>query len=1107
MSRTPEQLKAIGHDGGNIVVSASAGSGKTSVMIERFVRLVLDKKATVREILAVTFTKLAAEEMKSRLYSALKDRIAEGKDAEYIKSQLDEISLANVSTVHSFCTNVIRRYYYLAEVDPSFSIADESISDQLKTRAINETFTDLYEEKNEDFFTLVRTFLSRRNDGALRSLVLSVYKFASAAAYPEKFYDSACSAYSEEGLKNAENGLIAAYIEELDTLFGEFASIKKRCGESGETKYDDYISALVDSFERFKKAGAAGAETFVSEKYKKPRKDSKKDGEFLLAVSDEIGAITKKISDVKDKISEIFAMPDNERLNEELKTGELLKKLVWLVRRFSSAYDALKRERNVLDFSDLEHFTLKILEDAEAREEIASSFKYIFVDEYQDTNDAQETIFLKIARDNLFIVGDVKQCIYAFRGSKPDIFTKKIEGATKEEFVDLGCNFRSAKAVVDAVNNVFSRVMKKDTAGVSYADNPMKYGGLYPEEAGEAEIRYIEREDTAVTAIDGVYSVKKHLGLRSERVASARAREIVKIVEDNVGKEYHDRSGAKKTLGYKDFTIVTRNNDYEDIAEELARVGISVSGEKENAITDYSEIALAVDILTTIRTRAKDDAALFSCLKSGMCGLDDKTICEIVGKYRDVDFHEAVRCYSENESDSVAKKLAEFYEYINKLTVLSAVEGCATLLRRVIIDKRLDLSLLSGKRGKIKVKRLERFLSGLSAGGTEYSLGEFVSNKECILKNIKVSDGAGEDSVRIMSIHKSKGLEAPVVILAGIDKKFFKRSASEPIYMHSVYGLGINRGDVGTKTKYASVIRKFIGLNKKREQRLEEMRLLYVAMTRAEVKLFIVTEEPIAKAVGFSEVESIRDFLSTDDMPVVTVKESELTVDKALAERPPVLDKIDEKLKKEIEKNLSFVYPHEDEKRLSLKRTVTEVSRSAHEEESEPRVLPIFGDTDIEHGVAYHKFLQYSALDPEGVDDDIARLIGDGVMTEKETEELDKEKLRRILSSGALVKLDGYTLYREKPFIVGIPPELAGEKGESPILLQGVIDLLAVKGEQAVIVDYKYSSAGAETLRTRYGKQLDLYSFAVEKITGKKVCAAYIFNINTGEAVDCLEAI
>ena len=1098
MSRTVSQLKAIGVNEGNVVVTASAGSGKTSVMIDRFIRLVLDKKAEVDEILAVTFTRLAASEMKTRLAKALRENIAAGREVDYLKRQFEKLPTANISTVDSFCNTVVKRYFYVVDVDPSFSIADETTVGEIQSFVMDELFADLYERGDEDFLNLVRIFSSSRKDAQLKNIVNKLFDFVRSEKDGDEFFRRALALYTVSGVKTAENRLIALYFDRIANQTRLLENYLDSFRKSGLYKYVPFLESYLSAFNARREEGSEAAlRSFFENRSKKPNKSEKDDpaeiefSEFFTKTFND-----DRLKKIKKSFYDTFYDSPELRLEKSLKAGETLRALVSLTKEFGERYAAEKTERGLLDYADLEHKTYEILQNKDALEEISGSFKYIFVDEYQDTNGVQEAIFSLLERDNLFIVGDVKQSIYGFRGSDPQIFSDRVEKGRGEK-IDLAENFRSTKTVVEAVNRVFSRIMTADS-GVQYAKKQMIYGDLYPNEPGYASLQFTEKDKKSKERTKGVYSVRKHLAMKRSDVTCGRHSLVRRIVEENVGASFTDRTGKRRIAGFNDILIVSRTTNYDDVVNELIRSGIPVSSEAEKSAVNYYEISLAVDILTSVYTRCRDDAALVSVLKSRIAGVDDGELLRIRRSDDKADFHEAAANYPTTHSDALAKKLTSAFSYMERLFVLSAVEGCGKLLSRVVEETSLAVDILKMPCGKIRMSRLERFIGGFLSGGDDIMLGDFMENKAPVFEK-KSALISGDDSVRIMTIHKSKGLEAPIVIVIGTNYEINGNNKCEKVLKNRSLGVAVNYYDLKEKTREKTIIRRFIEEETYLQTTYEEARLMYVALTRAEIKLYVVVEGALSDSAYLDPVR-LKDFFNKNDMTYVERARDELVSPTVVTQRQLLLGGADEDLVRAIERRINYSYPYENDAALSLKRTVTDVN--SKERELAPAAPVVHGETDEKRGNAYHRFLELCSLDGSLVESDVSRLVEEGKLSREDADELDDDKLKRVLALGVFDMLKGRDIYREAPFIVNVPASAVGERGDGEVLLQGIVDLFAVRGDDVIIVDYKYSSKGEQALKATYKKQLDLYALAIERALGKHVSARFIVNVNTATVVE-----
>ena len=460
MALKSEQSFVINHNDGNILVSASAGSGKTFVMIERLIRLVLEKKATIKQMLAVTFTESAAFEMKEKLKEAFSKKLGEDTSAcEYLSEQMSDISNADICTLHAFCARLIRSYFYLAGVSPDYTICDEAQSATLKTESINKVFRKCYEEKEQWFTLLVDKFSKKRQDKSLKELVIRLFDYSNVYNDSNEFFANTYAtlqsnnfASLKKAYKSYLDKLLKVEKEKIYKSLMYFTSLNLKKGVTYIKEVLSIINIIIEGDLYIVKSPVISFPV-VS---------------FERNLSDEAKSFKKLATDAVDSVKAILKRYNKHLESEEkdlLKQEQSLnicKDISKLIDMFKNEYEELKREENLLDFSDLEHYAIKILRDEKAGKDISSRYKFVFVDEYQDINEAQEEIITRLSNDNLFMVGDVKQSIYGFRGCKPEIFEQKMENmkANNQTTVKLNYNFRSAPSVIGMVNNIFSYVVK-----------------------------------------------------------------------------------------------------------------------------------------------------------------------------------------------------------------------------------------------------------------------------------------------------------------------------------------------------------------------------------------------------------------------------------------------------------------------------------------------------------------------------------------------------------------------------------------------------------------------------------------------------------------------
>ena len=1127
---TPDQRKAVIAEGRNVLVSASAGSGKTFVMIERVIRLIVEGKAEVGEILAVTYTTAAAEEMKQKLVKAIIAEINAGRDVARFRKALSEVPTASISTFHSFCANLIRTYFYALDVDPSVSVADENQAGELKNKALDSLFESLYETRDEDFLYLVRIMGRSRGDDSLKETVKKLYEFASSEKSAEEFLTKAAENITEKSFYKSENelyGIFAAYIKELIRIGENLTSL---AANYGYTVYVEYVGELLVKLKTCLNAKdfrslikAAGLSV-----PKAPRTTSK-DDEDLAAYKGKLEYFKKKCKDVYDDIREASPNDDEEKdLSEYLSTARATKALCRLTIDFGKEYARLKADAAALDFADLEHFAYRLLsENPDVLSAVKQKYKYVFADEYQDVNGIQEAILSLISSDNAFMVGDVKQSIYAFRGCNPDIIAAKFERYERGEgeTVSLDANFRSTDAVLAAVNKTFSPIMTKDFGGTDYKNNPMTGSGKYPQGYGETILIEIPEAEKEKTIKGGVYDIVDDVNAPAPKAAFAEGAVVANIVRKEAGGKVYDlKAKREREVTPKDFAVLTRNSSGfpTEIVRHLKRNDIPVSSSAKNPVGDYPEIKLLKDLLKII-VRFADDAPLFACLKSAIGGVSEAEAAEIKraayaaitsdtgdkpAATKKPTFADCYRWYLlSGEDENIRNKLKNFDEYISKIRLLSGFENAGEILSRVLSETGLDLEILSQKNGEIRLSRVERFIAEAGSGENGLSVSKFLTRAESDDGDVSVGSSDGDDSVTVTSMHASKGLEYPIVILAGLGKRFNLDDTKKEILTDRYEGIALKFYDEESKRTKITLPRAAFKERARLNAIKEEMRVFYVAMTRAECKLYLVTSEPVEENDDFTSIlfaNKFSDFIKTkyfdkkitaDDTEIGDVEDvREVYISK---DRPALTDLI--------RKNLSFIYPYEEDVNLPVKRAVTSLAEDATTDDDEMTEIRLPVDkTTRERGIAYHAFLQHADSFYEDAGVLLEKIKTGKKLTDEQLALLSEEKLRKILRAPLFEEIRGYKFYKEQPFIAQMAAnEISNTNATGDVLVQGIIDLLAVKGDKAIIVDYKYSKKSISHLKETYAYQLALYKKAVEKTLKLKVEKTILFNLNTVESIPC----
>ncbi len=1108
---TASQTSAIHHENGNLLISASAGSGKTFVMISRIISLILEGKAKVDEILAVTYTRLAAEEMKQKLVKALIDAINSGKDRERLMTALNDVANADISTFHSFLIRLLRSSFFAIGIDPLFKIADDTDAETLKKRAIDRLFDDKYSDGDENFYYLTRIFRKYRADKNLKDEIFRIYEFASAEAEPNGFLLK-MKEVSEEKYKFYSDGLLDIYKRKLSALCELVENVKENAEKFDLKKYADYAETLINGM----KIALSAENTdklclFADGSLGRMPTISNKD-EITTKIGDKLKKIKENLAKLYGDIRDTFSKPDLKETY--LKSGNAVKALCDLTIEFAEYYHREKRNENLLDYADLEHLSYKLLtENEQVRQEIKNKYKYIFADEYQDVNGVQEAILNLIGSDNVFMVGDVKQSIYAFRGCNPDIFSAKYgeyEKSSGGTALALDKNFRSSDKILSYVNNIFSFVMTKEFGGVDYKSNPMTGGdGVFDEDNG-VTLHIIEGKKQQAAEPEGVYEVIKAYENRDEDEDFYEGIVTAKIIAEELNKKVYDpKSEEFRQVNLSDIAVLSRDSSgfTNRLLKELAKLGVPATSEAETKITDYPEIQILISVLELIAFYA-DDVPLATVLKSSIGSLTEKDLAEIRRPYqkKDKTFSECVNAYMESGEDETLKnKLAAFKKYFEKVRLLSELMSAGELLTLIMEETGLDLEILGMPLGAIRLERVDKFISASVSNGKALSSVEFLNRIRSAPDKIKMTAKSGSETVRVMSMHASKGLEFPIVIVVGAKKQFSSLDINAEISLSRNDGIAVKYYDEDTKTSRETISRKYFKETAKLNRTKEEARVFYVALTRAKTRLHIVCDceiEDEPTKYRLLTAGKFSDFLSKKEATVITYDKDDLGKEDRLKKDRILIGKGDEELTDKILSNISFVYPFEQECHLQAKSTVTEIAAKNRKEilSEEPFTL---NSSSTDRGNAYHKFMQYCDFSQKSADNELIRLLSENLISDSEQKLIDKSSLDKVLNLGVFKEISDCELYREQPFVVPLKARDIGEgTSERELLVQGVIDLLAVRENEAIIIDYKTSYHNSERLKADYSAQLNLYALAVEKALKLKVKKKLIINLLTGETVE-----
>ncbi|MEG2438671.1 MAG: helicase-exonuclease AddAB subunit AddA [Lachnospiraceae bacterium] len=866
VSWTKEQQQVISLRNRNILVSAAAGSGKTAVLVERIIhRLTEENPIDVDNLLVVTYTEAAAAEMKERIRDAIEKKLEQHPENEHLQKQATLVHNASITTIHSFCLSVIKEHFHSIDLDPSFRIAEEGELKLLKHDVLLQVIEDGYEEGTEDFLAFVECFATGKNDKKIEELILQLYEFSKSNLDPEKWLDNCRKVYQVSNVKDMEQlpflQLGLSYIRDgiKDAINDLELGMNVCYQENGPIMY---LSAIQSDLSLLKKMEAAEdyQELYIQfQNINWERLASNRSKTVLPELADLVKNLRSQAKNTIDTINELYFYQSPEELRKDMKSSQnTVEVLCRLVIQFSEAFAAQKARKNIIDFGDMEQFALRILtrrDDGElvpspVAKEYQRRFKEVMIDEYQDSNLIQEAILTSVSQTsqgghNIFMVGDVKQSIYRFRLSRPELFMEKFYHYSTEDSleqrIDLHKNFRSRGEVLDSVNFIFKQIMTKKMGGIEYDDKAALYVG--------ADYEARPGNETEVLLVDTKSSLEEVETDETSRELEARAvaRRIKELVHSH--QVLDKKTGTYRGIRYSDIVILTRSlKGWTDVfAKVLNKEGIpTYTGSKEGYF-ESREIALLLDYLK-ILDNPRQDLPLTAVLSSMFGGLTSEELAHIKSSYLHLKFHEAVMAYATEKKESpIGVKLCAFLEQAQGFRLAVPYTAIHQLLWRIMEQTGYGYyvaALPGGEQRKANVDMLVE--KAISFETTSYKgLFNFVRYIEQ-LKKYEIDYGEAnissekDNTVRLMSIHKSKGLEFPVVFVAGMSKLFNNKEAQGSIVIHPDLGIGIDAIDIERRTKSPTLIKKIIQKQVSLENRGEELRILYVALTRAKEKLITI---------------------------------------------------------------------------------------------------------------------------------------------------------------------------------------------------------------------------------------------------------------------------
>lgn len=1178
---TPAQQQAISCRGGTVLVSAAAGSGKTAVLVQRVIEILTDRENPVdaNKILVVTFSNAAAEEMKQRIQARLSELIAQNPTDVYLMRQKTLLSAAHISTVHSFCLDLVRANFQLLDIPSDFRLGSESEIKLLEEDIAQETIEQNYEDNDGRFSDLVELVSSGRDDSGLMNTLKRLYSFVRSHPFYRSWLDEKllmyddnipvgetvwgkvilsyavdAVSYAQSQLRRAIDEMKGDSVMEkayLTAFESDLAMVENLHYQLNVGSWDD-ICKLLDRFS-FQRLGAL----------RNYQDDSKK--ELIQRLRKSAQEIIKELKEKLFCVDEEGFLQDIRFLRPRIET------LFDLVLDYDRRLLEAKRARNLLDFSDLEHFAVQLLvnegegqrEKTPLAKELSEQFACVLVDEYQDTNATQDMIFWSVSReDNLFMVGDVKQSIYRFRQAMPEIFIEKrntfydYDGKNYPARIILSHNFRSRHQVTDSINFIFQSVMSREVGEIDYDDKEsLTAAAVYPDkEDADTEIHLIENdnEEIADQLAEAAYTAKKIKSMLDEGFT----------VSEN---------GQLRPVEPRDICILLRSmkNKAEVYSGELTRLGIEVWADSRAGFLETVEVSTAISILRAVDNPLIDielTAAMMSPVYA--FSADDMAVIRM----KDRSSHLYLNCRriaaGEELNEQEAKRQQKCREFLESFSQLRAIASSSPAHRLIqqLIDKTglwdLVLSMKYGETRKANLRLLIEYAQEYEAGGQKGIAGflRFVDKMRQRGEDWACASSVTDSSnaVRIMSIHHSKGLEFPVVFLCDTSKRFNTQDLHSNMLLHSQLGFACCARDFVTRKQYSTVPMEALRLELERSMLSEEMRVLYVALTRAKEKLIITsvqnqldkklssytngltarkTVSPyiVRSASSYADwilmslvyhpdftklcadcgcmPEDVIAFPQCHILPVVakTGLQQEETLGETLEFTHQAQDEILQRLNKLCTDN----YPDPQAREIVTKLSVSQVVKQGSGEvpfSKEPSFLKKQEEGQLssaQKGTALHSFMSCAdhVAAERDIEKEISRLVSRQYLTEKEAKSLDRTAIQRYYHSKLYqrVKASSY-VKKEFPF----QAELGADRlsnvipniGEHLVTVQGIADLIFIENDNWILVDFKTDHvASPAVLEQRYRPQMELYAKMIQDITHKKVAQKIIYSLYQGREV------
>lgn len=1172
MSRqwTNAQNDAINAQGGSVIVSAAAGSGKTSVLVERVKNRISNpfKKVDVDKLLIVTYTKAAANEMRERISSELEVLAKSYPNEAYYRRQLILLNKANISTIHSFCGNMIKENFFMVDGIPSeYKIAEESTLTVIKNQAFENVIENLYDSNDESFRYMADCFSTAKGEYNLKSTVMNIYDFLCSQPFPEKWMNDVIKEYEENDISDSiwgkailrEASLAADFLSDKITECLLLYEERPEIGNGIQNTLLNKYKVIVDEYKKLvDEKDWNGLYAFCCRKHDFGRLTAAKgyaDDIAKVRISNICGVIKDEIS---KKIPKLFIYNEDDYKHTTKIAAPAINTLFKTVSLFAEEYSRLKAEDNLADFSDLEHWALKLLyKDGKVTplaESLSEHFCEVMVDEYQDANEVQDLIFNSVSDNGkkLFVVGDVKQSIYRFRQAKPELFLRRKNSyhpydKNSDNYpakIVLDRNFRSRSGIAETVNFIFSKLMSPQAGDMYYEKEDMLvYGASYQEDnTPDTELNMIFTPKTA--------DISMH---------TAEARFIAKRIIRMKSSFKVEEHGEKRDAKFSDFAILLRNNtNAMEYVNVLKAAGIPAQSAACDNYLDTNEIQIIISLLKVINNPLSD-VPLLNVLTSPIFAFTPTLLAKLRINHRHESLYASVKRAAENGD----KQCVDFCNVLTDFRTASTAFTLPELLDKIYDDTSYPEIVSSTDGGQLKLNNLRLFqkytIEYAQSGG---SLSSYIRYLDKLMEqNVELKSSrvdAQTSKVKVMTIHGSKGLEFPVCFVAGISS--LKHNDYSQLLMHADLGVGASINVIDGSYRYESVQKQAIKMQQDIDDVSEELRVLYVALTRAKEKLIMLASFPSGKpnetiakissrldlandtihpyvvrsfstsayrlaacAILYGKNKVIADILEMPQKPFdgksedfwkssVYMGQEISHIDYAEAENETKVFSVDIN---EVKRRLSLKYKNPTLSTIPVKVSVSELTHSKDADlysfTSRPAFMSSGKMTAAQKGTATHTLMQFADYKSflDNPDAEIQRLINGRYLSEDQANVIDTKLIFNCLNSSEMRKfLSAEKTFREYRFTVKIKAsevfDTLQDADDNEIILQGAVDCAYVENGKIVVIDYKTDQVKTmEELKDRYETQLKLYSYALKLSTGLEVSRCVIYSFKLNDTIEC----